>query len=506
MKVIMVMFDSLNRHFLPPYGCDWVHAPNFQRLAEKSVTFKNAYVGSMPCMPARRDFHTGRLCMFHRSWGPLEPFDDSVPAMLTKAGVYTRLTSDHAHYWEDGGATYHYRYSTWSNQRGQEGDPWIGRMDDPGTGGHDSRNARPDAWHRQDRINRQFMRREEDQPQARTFADGMDFIRAHAGCDNWFLQIETFDPHEPFHTQDHYKQLYAKHYAKWREKNGPIADWPDYNEVTEDAEMVEHLRTEYAALVSMCDAKIGGVLDTMDELDLWDDTMLIVWTDHGFLLSEHDSWAKCWLPWYQELAHTPFFIWDPRCGKAGETRDAVVQPATDLGPTLLEFFAVEPTQDMTGRPLRETVADDTPVHEAVCYGQFGQQVNVTDGRYVYMRAPADPTRNAPLFNYTLMPTHMRGFFSPQEMAGTTLAEPFSFTKGCKTLKVPCGHHAPEDHGRRQGELAWETMLFDLQADPQQLSPIQDKAIEQRMIGHLVGIMKAHDAPAEQYQRLGLPKA
>jgi arylsulfatase A-like enzyme len=52
MRAIMVMFDSLNRRMLPPYGCDWTHAPNFARLAERTVTFDNCYVGSMPCMPA----------------------------------------------------------------------------------------------------------------------------------------------------------------------------------------------------------------------------------------------------------------------------------------------------------------------------------------------------------------------------------------------------------------------------------------------------------------------
>ncbi|WP_251072239.1 hypothetical protein [Streptomyces sp. ISL-43] len=43
MKAIMVMFDSLNRHMLPPYGAGWTHAPNFARLAERSVTFDHAY-------------------------------------------------------------------------------------------------------------------------------------------------------------------------------------------------------------------------------------------------------------------------------------------------------------------------------------------------------------------------------------------------------------------------------------------------------------------------------
>ena len=128
MKCIMVMFDSLNRHMLPPYGCDWTHAPNFARLAQRTVPFDNAYVCSMPCMPARRELHTGRPNFLHRCWGPLEPFDDSMPEMLKKAGVYTHLVTDHYHYWEDGGATYHNRYSTWELFRGQEGDPWIGQV------------------------------------------------------------------------------------------------------------------------------------------------------------------------------------------------------------------------------------------------------------------------------------------------------------------------------------------------------------------------------------------
>ena len=49
------MFDSLNRHLLSAYGCDWTVTPNFKRLAERTVRFDASYVCSMPCMPARRD-------------------------------------------------------------------------------------------------------------------------------------------------------------------------------------------------------------------------------------------------------------------------------------------------------------------------------------------------------------------------------------------------------------------------------------------------------------------
>jgi len=75
-RCVVVMYDTLCRHFIPTYGNEWVKAPNFERLAKRSVQFNNFYVGSMPCMPARREMHTGRYNFLHRSWGPLEPFDD----------------------------------------------------------------------------------------------------------------------------------------------------------------------------------------------------------------------------------------------------------------------------------------------------------------------------------------------------------------------------------------------------------------------------------------------
>ena len=52
---------------------------------------------------------------------------------------------------------------------------------------------------------------------------------------------------------------------------------------------MEHVRYEYAALVSMCDAYLGKVLDFMDEHDMWKDTLLIVNTDHGYLSGIQES-------------------------------------------------------------------------------------------------------------------------------------------------------------------------------------------------------------------------
>ncbi len=493
MKAIMVMFDSLNRHMLPTYGCDWVHAPNFQRLAERSVTFDRSFVGSMPCMPARRELHTGRYNFLHRSWGPIEPFDDSMPEILKYNQIHSHLISDHYHYWEEGGCNYHTRYESWEISRGQEGDPWMGAYAPPSI---EHPNPTRDGGRRngmvyQDWINRQFMQDENNLPQIKTTRMGLEFLDRNHGQDNWFLHVETFDPHEPYFVPDRFKQLYDYDFSKITE-----SDWPSYDRADERPDLSEHYRYLNAALISMCDECLGKIMDKMDELDLWKDTMLIVNTDHGFLLGEHDWWGKCRMPFYNEIALTPLFIWDPRSGKRNERRRSLVQ-TIDLPATILEYFNVERPADMQGQPLKATVESDAPVREAGLFGLHGGHVNVTDGRYVYMRAPVNED-NRPLYNYTLMPTHMRHTFSAQEMHNLEgLAEPFGFTKGCQTMKIDAGGPGwATAHG-------FGHLLFDMDEDPRQQRPLQAPDVEKAMLVHLEREMKANDAPPEQFERLGL---
>ena len=484
MRAIILMFDSLNRHMLRSYADTFVDAPNFARLAATAVTFDNFYAGSMPCMPARREMHTGRYNFLHRSWGPLEPFDDSMPEMLKTAGVHTHLVSDHPHYWEDGGATYHTRYSTWEFLRGQEGDPWKGVVGQfAGSGSSDS------PMRRQDRINRSYMPTEAEHSQTRTVDAGLHFLETNVGADRWLVQIELFDPHEPFFAHQLYKDLYPHDY------DGPEFDWPTYQKVIEPADQVHHARMEYAALVSMCDRSVGRVLDFMDEHDMWKDTLLIVNTDHGFLLGEHGWWAKTVQPWFNELVHLPMFVWDPRTGDRDQRRADLAQ-TIDIAPTVLGFFGLEPSPDMRGVDLGLVLENDGDMREGVLFGIHGGHVNVTDSRYVYMRAAADRS-NSPLDEHTLMPTHMRARFSPQELASWEPAAPFTFTKGLRTMRVPVQTHWMNSwtHG---------TLLFDLDRDPAQEHPILDDVVELRMMRLLVRLMREHDAPTSQYERLGLP--
>jgi arylsulfatase A-like enzyme len=479
MRAIILMFDSLNRHMLPPYADTFVDAPNFARLAGRATTFDNFYAGSMPCMPARRELHTGRHNFLHRSWGPLEPFDDSMPEMLKDAGVHTHLVSDHQHYWEDGGATYHTRYNTWEFFRGQEGDNWKGDADA-------LRGVRfPATLRTQDAVNRRYMTTEADHSQTRTVDAGIEFLETNVDADRWLLQIELFDPHEPFFVHQQYRDRYPETYE------GPEFDWPDYAKVVEPADQVEHARTQYAALVSMCDHSLGRVLDYMDEHDMWSDTMLIVNTDHGFLLGEHGWWAKSVQPWFNELVHLPMFLWDPR-SQGADTRRGELAQTIDIAPTVLKFFGLEPTPDMLGKDLARGEGKD-----GALFGIHGGHVNVTDGRYVYMRASAD-AGNGPIEDFTLMPTHMRSRFRVEELEHWEPAEPFSFTKGLRTMRVDA------EGGFRINSWQHGTLLWDLETDPAQESPILDDDVELRMIALLLRLLRENDAPASVFERLGLP--
>ena len=235
----------------------------------------------------------------------------------------------------------------------------------------------------------------------------------------------------------------------------------------------------------------------MDRYDLWKDTLLIVATDHGFLLGEHGWWAKNRPPFYEELSHTPLFIWDPRAGDSGTKRHALVQ-TIDFAPTLLRYFGLEPTADMQGCDLGRVLQSDAPVREFALFGMHGAHVCITDGRYVYMRADRP---GAALYDYTLLPLHQRSLYAPEELRSLELAPPFSFTKGCPLLKIampkdfyPCMSCAPGEN---------QDLLFDLQTDPQQEHPLRDAEQEARLCRAMAQLMRENDAPQEQYARLAL---
>lgn len=505
------MFDSLNRSALGCYGSGDISTPNFDRLAERAVTFDNHFVGSLPCMPARRDLHTGRMNFMHRSWGPLEPYDNSFPELLQERGIYSHLITDHNHYFEDGGGTYHNRFASFDFIRGQENDPWKAMVQAPVERFREKwdakhyrfSNGRVDDFDRKRLvhvINKETaMRDEAAMPGPRCFASAFEFLETNHREDHWFLQLECFDPHEPFDAPERFREPFG---TGW---NGGILNWPTYEKITDSAEAIAEIRANYAALVSMCDHYFGRLLDFMDAHDMWADTTLILGTDHGFLLSEHDWWGKNLQPYYREISHIPLIVHHPAFkSRAGSRRDALTQ-TFDLMPTILDTFGLPAPSEVIGRSLLPLLEDAArPGREVAIFGMFGGPIGATDryhDLYIY-----PPDLYAPgLHEYTLMPTHIRSRMSIDELKSAELTPGFRFTKGAPLLKIDAlkdARRIPNVDGRVFENPG--TQLFDIRADPRQERPLRDGAIEARLAAGIVAMLADHESPAEVYQRLGLP--
>ncbi len=492
MRAITIMYDSLNKKYLSPYGGD-VPTPNFQRLAEHCVTFDNCFAGSLPCMPARREMHTGRYNFLHRSWGPIEPFDRSMPEILCQNGVLTQQISDHTHYWQDGGLTYQTRFHAFDMIRGQEGDEWKGRAN-----GFAEENKKR-IVRRQDAINREYTR-DENCCHARCFYSAMEFLQNNVCEDDWYLHLEYFDPHEPFDAPQKYKDMFGA--------SSESCDWPMYVKMDAlgDKKAQESIKN-YKACIAMCDDYLGKLLDFFDEHDMWKDTMIIVNTDHGFMLGEHEYFGKNYMPCYNEVANIPCFIHDPRQRDADGTRCDKLCQTIDLPTTILEYFGMEIPSAMQGKNIQRAIRGEN-IREYALFGLFGKHVNITDGEHIYMRSARDNTK---LYEYTLMPTRIFAMFSQEELQyiDEKTYNGFEFAGNAPMLKiygnnphVPYGLHLDFDKHMEFGDL-----LFDLKSDRNQDANVIDKKeyaeVKEKLKLQLIKEMKKTEAPKEQYERLGL---
>lgn len=500
MKTVFVLFDSLNRSAISPYAGDAVNTPNFARLARRGVTFDRHYVGSMPCMPARRDMHTGRVNFLHRNWGPLEPFDNSLPQILRSGGAYAHIITDHYHYFHDGGATYHNRFSSWEGVRGQSTDDWKAVVEPPlDAFARDYHRAQQRPFTLHDKINRLYVKDEADFTCPQVFGLANEFLDTNGRARNWFLQVESFDPHEPFFAPPRFREAFPTNYR------GPTLDWPMYARVTESGDEIAEVRANYAALVAMCDHYLGTLLDRFDALDLWKDTALVVTTDHGFLLGEHDWWGKNLAPVYDQIARVPLIVWHPdHADKGGQRRQSLTQ-VTDLMPTILEWFGQPIPAEVTGRSLTPVLAGDTPIRSSAIYGYFGAACNITDGHHTWLCYPESLDATG-LHEYTLMPTRFGRMFTPEELRGAELAPPFNFTKGVPVLKLPPQVTPDNQASAMDGAFAFQdavSRLYHIDSDPEQREPVEDSAVIARLNAEMARQFALHDAPRGLYARLGL---
>ena len=526
MKSVFLLFDTLMLQALECYGGTHVPTPNFNRLADKGICFDKHYVGSLPCMPARRDFHTGRLNFMHRGWGPFEPFDNSWPKLFEQQkNMHTHIITDHDHYFEEGGLGYCHQFSTFEYIRGQESDRWKAIVDTPTEKwqkkfhpkhypvGDDYGHPEDAEWivdimrknRRYHMSNCEYMEDEQDHCTPRCFARALDFLNDnHNSKKDWLLWLECFDPHEPF-------QVPARFLPD--DDDGLALDWPFYNKTWETEEEKRKICYSYYGLVAMVDEYLGKMLDFFDEHNMWDNMAVVMTTDHGFLLNEHEWWAKMRQPYYEEIAHIPLIIYHPKYKEHAGTRRSALTQTPDIMPTMLDLFDIEIPPEVQGKSLVPVIENDEKIHDAVMLGAFGGPIGVTDGRYFYYRFPVDVDPERPqdyqLHQYTVIPIHMKRYYSDVEFNSMEHHGPFDFTKNIPLLKF-VGDYVPQITLLQEDKDG--SRLYDLQTDPKQKTPIFDgqdtvteksKMAVERLKKNVAETLRRHDSPKEIYTIYGL---
>ncbi len=483
MKAVFVLLDSLNRNYLPIYSNDWVRAPNIDRLAKKGVVHDNHWLGSAPCMPARRDILTGRLNFLERPWGAIEPFDVPFPGLLRKAGIRSHMETDHYHYFHVGGENYHTQFDTYQFHRGQENDCWQSRARPPAEPEHLGR------WTEQYALNAERFTSAAEFPTPKTFLGAVDWLQRNEGTDDFLLWVEGFDPHEPFDCPRAYVDQYGDDWT------GPVNMWTGYDAAEGGDDAIRHLRRQYAGTLSMADEFLGKLLDELERQGIFDETLIILTTDHGHLIGEHGCTGKNrWHAW-NELGNLPLVAKLPGNRNAGQRRGQLSQNI-DVMPTLLDYFGIECPHAIHGESLRGVFERDAAVaREAVLYGWFGMPVNVTDGEHTYMRAAAR-AENAPLYMHYQVPTSYHfhslpgaGMFRDAELGKFLPYTDMPVIRARSTM--------------RRTDIVRASQLFDIRNDPEQAQNLLGSAAEARYVELLRRTMERADAPPSQYARLGL---
>lgn len=489
MRTVLILLDSLNRRHLKAYDPNARGlTPHLDAFAEDCAVFDNHFIGSAPCMPARRDIFTGRMHFLERGWGGVEPFDITLPDVLRKNGVFTHIATDHAHYFEIGGENYCCAFNTWDFIRGQETDPWVSRVHQP----------TPDQpaygrWFSQQRLNQATFVKEEDYPTPKTFRAACDWVRANKGSDDFFLMVEGFDPHEPFESPAEYLTLFERDYT------GPQFNWSSYAPVTEPHPAVAHLENTYLATMAMADRWLGVFLDTLKETGMYEDTLIIFTTDHGHMLGEHGFTGKNYMHAYNELSHIPLMVRWPDRANAGR-RFAGLTQNTDLMPTILAHYGCPVPDRVKGYDLRRQIEGQIPQRRQVIYGWFGRAVNVCDGRYTYFRAPQSAD-NTPCYQYCAMPSTAWRYFDEE------YTDRMEFGRFLRHTSYPV-YKIPLLKGKDDADHLDYVMcsqLFDIKADYAQRQPLRSRQLEDTMCKKLAEGMRDADSPAEQYIRLGIEK-
>ena len=382
MKVIYVMADSMRRDHVGAYGTPpWgpVYTPNLDRFASSAAVFDNAYIGSFPTVPNRRDTLLGRGdkgLPFNR-WRGLDTDEVTFPAMLGDRSIPSMLITDTQNN-VTGDRNLQRDYSAWALNRGQEGDRYW--LDDTvpiinPVPKHLIRYPQT-MWH-QVLVNRAQRRTETDWFAPGTYSMAMEWLERNYTREHFFLWIDTFDPHEPWDPPQHYIDRYDPGYT------GRVFDAPSYGlrkKMGITNRELTHIRARYAGEVTMVDTWFGHLMAKLEVLGIADEVVVIFAADHGTCFDGPGDIGHIHkLPWVgadglsiaggrkprppmrytplsQNVARIPLMVRLPGMSRQKRIRP-IVQP-WDVTATILDLYGIAAPEHIIGHSLLPLINSD----------------------------------------------------------------------------------------------------------------------------------------------------
>ena len=306
MNVVCICLDTLRADIVGK-GKKYSHArtPNLDALAADSIRFTRAFGEAQPTLQVRRALFTGRRSFpwrynFDRrghwphlpGWHRIPPEQDTLAEILLARGYLTALIADTYHMFKPT-MNFARGFAHLDFIRGQETDNW--RSGDPRLIEEQLRRhvREPIAWPRHATLvnyllNQRHRQSAEDYSCARVFRAACDWLADNHTMKPFFLWIDGFDPHEPWDPPPGYADLYCPGYAG-KDFIIPGAAREGDGATEEELRRIEAL---YLGEVTFVDECVGRLLAKLDELKLFDDTLVIFLSDHGTQLRDQGSFGK----------------------------------------------------------------------------------------------------------------------------------------------------------------------------------------------------------------------
>jgi choline-sulfatase len=431
-NVLVIMFDQLTPSALGCYGNSVVQTPTIDRLAAEGVVFDAAYSNSPLCTPARYCMMTGQLPSTSKGYDNAAYLASTVPTFvhLMRLGGYRTVLSGKMHF--VGPDQLH----GFESRR----TPDIYPADFGWTPDWRSPLERIDWWyHNMDSVTGAGVAEVTNQLM---YDDEVGFHAtralhdlARADDERPFLMVASFThPHDPYVTRQQYWDRYRSADIPMPVVPGiPSPDDPhsvrlrgaiDPTKVSVTEAHIRNARHAYYGNVSYCDDWASRLLETLKQLKLDDNTVVIVLADHGDMLGERGLWYK--MNFFEGSARIPLIVHSPKHFSA--RRVAAPVSLVDVLPTLVDFAGVQdhasgiPHLDGESLvPLCEYVAPSMPrtvTGQYMAEGSIAPIVMIRRGGLKYIHCPADPDQ---LFDLQTDPLEMRNLAADPSHALTVEA-------------------------------------------------------------------------------------